>query len=177
MFSRNTEDLIIKVSSFKKKTHRSKSFDYPSRLLELEKDLDVFSSKQNRSNNGNKSSSKPSKSAGRTARRESAITVPTFLEPPTARQRRGSLQLPFFSKNDGNSGVKFPDDTFGSLRGNKRSNLSIDDTFYASSISPGGTLGFSEGKKIKSQNKLSNLFSPQIKFPIFLVLCQQQSAL
>ncbi|KAK7487691.1 hypothetical protein BaRGS_00021110, partial [Batillaria attramentaria] len=104
------------------------------------------------------SSNKAAKSAGRNSRRDS-IGIPTLLEPPPSKQRRGSLQLPFrehfFNSQSKSADVRSFDDPFGSLRSRRGQNLSIDDTYSIPSTSPQGTLTFSEGGKKPRSQKLS----------------------
>ncbi|XP_069114478.1 pleckstrin homology domain-containing family G member 5-like isoform X3 [Argopecten irradians] len=125
-----------------------------------------------RPGSGNKSqNSKVTKNSGM-SRRESFFgrTPAITLEPPPVKQRRNSLSFPFFAhpaaKSSGD-GVGKVMEEMGSLRG-RRVNLSIDDNLpinpgLSSSISPQGTFGYSEGKKVKERSKLTNLLSPMSK--------------
>ncbi|XP_033764250.1 pleckstrin homology domain-containing family G member 5-like isoform X2 [Pecten maximus] len=130
-------------------------------------------SMNSRPGSGNKSqSSKVSKNSGM-SRRESFFgrTPAITLEPPPVKQRRNSLSFPFFAhpaaKNSGDGAGKVMEE-MGSLRGRRVMNLSIDDNLpihpgLTASISPQGTFGYSEGKKVKERSKLTNLLSPMSK--------------
>ncbi|OWF37173.1 Pleckstrin homology domain-containing family G member 5 [Mizuhopecten yessoensis] len=72
--------------------------------------------------------------------------------------------------NKGQSSKVTKNSGMGSLRGRTRvMNLSIDDTSLpihpglSASISPQGTIGYSEGKKVKERSKLTSLLSPMSK--------------
>ncbi|XP_056017709.1 pleckstrin homology domain-containing family G member 5-like isoform X4 [Ostrea edulis] len=130
-----------------------------------EKDFEGGSGKS-RPNSGTKSSKKNSGMG----RRESLFgRVPPVVEPPSVKQRRNSLSIPFFSHPTPKQGdgPRLLDDyqSVGSLRSRRGINLSIDDMTpipqtLSSSVSPQGTISFNEGRRIKDRSKLTNLFSP-----------------
>ncbi|XP_061162670.1 pleckstrin homology domain-containing family G member 5-like isoform X2 [Saccostrea echinata] len=130
-----------------------------------EKDFEGGTGKS-RPNSGSKNSKKNSGMG----RRESLFgRVPPVVEPPSVKQRRNSLSIPFFSHPTPKQGdgPRLLDDnqSVGSLRSRRGINLSIDDMTpipqtLSSSVSPQGTISFNEGRRIKDRSKLTNLFSP-----------------